>query len=174
MRRRQYLSALSLATVTAAGCTSPGESTETAAPQSVSVNFSNESGRTIVFTAAVVEDGLGGVRISYRDDSQTTYEDAETIDDLPADAWDGAVTFTPLSDHQRRQFRSTDGSGTGIQFDPVGYGATVVTTVADPNRENSMLNVGAGTCGEVDEAHVDVRVDAEGAVHLATTCTDDA
>lgn len=173
MRRRQYLAALSLATVAAAGCTAPGESTETPPPQSVSVNFSNESGRTLVFTAAVVEDGLGGVRITYRDDSETTYESAQTVDDLPAEAWDGAVTFTPLADHQRRRFRSTDGSGAGIQFDPVSYGSTVVTTVADPNREDSMLSLGAGTCGEVDEAHVDVRVDAEGMVHLASTCADE-
>jgi len=171
MQRRQYLAGLGLAlAVPAAGCSAPADSTPTPGGQRLTVSFSNESDRTLVFTAAVVEAGLGGVRIIYRDDSERTFPDADTVDDVPADAWNGAVTFEPLGPHQRRQFRSTAGSGLGVEFEPVPFGSTVVTTVAAPNTEQSIRSVGAGTCGEAAAAEVSVQVDAEGRVHLHTTC----
>ncbi len=175
MQRRQYLAGIGLSlAVPAAGCTAPTDPTPTPGRQRLSVSFSNDSGRTLVFTAAVVEAGLGGVRISYRDGGERTFADAERIDELPADAWDGAVTFEPLGEHQRRQFRSTEGSGIGIEFEPVAFGSTVVTTVAAPETEQSIRSVGAGTCGEAAAGELSVRVDGEGRVHLQTTCRSDA
>jgi len=169
MYRREYLAAVGVSlAVPAAGCAVPTDSTT--GDQRLNVEFTNESDTTLVFTAAVVEDGLGGIRISYRDGGERTFEDVETLDDLPADAWDGAVTFEPVGPHQRRQFRSTGGSGLGVEFDPVAFGSTVVTTVAAPNAEQSMRSVGAGTCGDADEAEFAVSVDREGRVHLQTSC----
>lgn len=175
MQRRQYLAGLGLSlAVPTAGCTAPADPTPTPGRQRLSVSFSNGSGRPLVFTAAVVEAGLDGVRITYRDGSERTFDDADTIDDVPADAWDGAVTFEPLGEHQRRQFRSTERSGIGIEFEPVAFGSTVVTTVAAPDAAQSIRSVGAGTCGEAAAGELSVRVDGEGRVHLRTTCGSEA
>ncbi|QKY21250.1 hypothetical protein B4589_013030 [Halolamina sp. CBA1230] len=175
MDRRQFLvvAGLSLA-VSVAGCTAPAEDTETPGPQRVTVDFRNESGRTLVFTAAVMAEGFGGVELTYADDETETFPDAGTVDDIPAQAWEQAVTFTPLGDAQRREFRSTDGSGTGIQFEPVPYGSTVVTAVAAPEDELPMWSIGSGTCGGSEEAAFELSVDAEGLVHQSTNCTDTA
>lgn len=171
MDRRQYLAAAALSlSVPAAGCTAPGE-TETPGPQRVTVNFRNESGRTLVFTAAVTAEGFGGVELTYADDETETFPDAETVDDVPAGAWEQAVTFTPLGDAQRREFRSTEGSGTGIEFDAMPYGSTVVTAVAAPSDELPMRSIGSGTCGQSEEAAFELSVDAAGLVHQTTNCT---
>jgi hypothetical protein len=173
MNRRQLLAAAGLAVaVPAAGCTAPTDDTETPGPQRVTVRFSNDSGRTLVFTAVAMADGFGGLELTYADDETETFPDAETVDDVPAQAWEQAVTFTPLGDAQRREFRSTAGSGTGIEFEPMPYGTTVVTAVADPAAELPMLSIGSGTCGTVEAASVEVAVDAEGLVHQSTACTD--
>ncbi|MFD1525452.1 hypothetical protein [Halolamina salina] len=173
MERRQFLAAagLSLAVPTA-GCTAPGNATETPAPQRVTVSFSNDSDRALVFTAAAIAAGFGGVELTYADSETETFPDAETVADEPTQAWEQAVTFTPLGDAQRRQFRSTAGSGTGIEFEPMPYGSTVVTAVADPIAESPMWSIGSGTCGAVKEASFEVAVDAAGIVHRSTTCTD--
>jgi len=172
MQRRQFLAAAGLSLATSvAGCSVPGDGTETPAGQRVSVNFSNEGDRTLVFTAAVVVDGLGGVELTYADDETETFPDAETIDDVPADAWERAVTFTPLADAQRRRFRSTGGSGTGIEFERTDFGSTVVTTVAAPQADPPMQGVGAGSCGDAEAAEIEVRVDSEGLLHQSTHCT---
>jgi hypothetical protein len=173
MDRRQFLAAagLSLA-IPAAGCSAPGDPTGTPAPQRVTVTFTNDSSRTLVFTAAVMAAGFGGVELTDADGGTETFPDAETVDDVPAEAWERAVTFTPLSDVQRRQFRSTGGSGVGIEFEPMPYGSTVVTALADPNAQPPMRSTGAGTCGEAEEAAIRVTVDVDGLVHQSTTCTD--
>jgi hypothetical protein len=173
MDRRQFLAAagLSLA-VPVAGCSAPGDGTETAAPQRVTVNFTNDGSRTLVFTAAVMAEGFGGVELTGPDGGTEAFPDAETVDDVPGEAWEQAVTFRPLGDAQRRQFRSTDGSGIGIEFEPMPYGSTVVTTLADPNAAPPMRSTGAGTCGRAEEAAVRVAVDPDGLVHQSTTCSD--
>lgn len=173
MHRRQFLGAAGLSlTVAAAGCTAPGDATATPAPQRVTVNFANDSDRTLVFTAAAMAEGFGGVELTDADGGTETFPDAETVDDVPTGAWERAVTFTPLADAQRRQFRSTGGSGVGIEFEPMPYGGTVVTTVAEPSADPPMRATGAGTCGDAEEAAIRVTVDADGLVHQSTTCTD--
>ncbi|WP_435117322.1 hypothetical protein [Halolamina sp. C58] len=173
MNRRQLLAAAGLAVaVPVAGCTAPTDGTETPGSQRVTVNFRNESDRTLVFTAAAMAAGFDGVELTYADDETESFPDAETVDDVPARAWEQAVTFTPLGDAQRREFRSTAGSGTGIEFEPTPYGTTVVTAVADPDAELPMLSIGSGTCGTAEEASVEVAVDAAGLVHQSTACTD--
>lgn len=170
MNRRRVLAALGVGLVPAvAGC-SAGDSTPTPTGRTVTVTFQNESDWTLVFTAAAVPDGMGGVTIEYRDESERTLEDVQTVDDIPASAWDGAVTFTPGADVPRRQFRSTGGSGMSAEFPDMPAGTTVVTTVARPAVENSMLSLGAGSCGDADVMRAEVAVDASGSVHLHTTC----
>lgn len=179
MFRRQLLavSGLSLATALA-GCSfsldgrTPTPPVET---QEITVNFTNDADRAIRFTAAVVPSGLGGVRIRYRDGSERTVDDAAALADVPADAWDGAVTFAPLADDAIvRRFDSTAGSGVGMTFEEVPRGADVVTAVADPAVEDSMLSVTTSTCGDVDVAQVRVDVGDTGSVDVSTTCADDA
>ena len=173
MDRRQFL-AVAGASLAApvAGCTAPGDATATPAPQRVTVNFANESDRTVVFTAAAVAAGLGGVELEYADGGTETFPDAEAVDDVPAASWERAVTFTPLGESQRRQFRSTGGSGIGIEFEPMPYDTTVVTALAEPSADPPMRGTGAGSCGDAEEAAFVVAVDAEGVVHQSTDCTD--
>lgn len=170
MNRRHVLAALGVGVATSvAGC-SADDATPTPTGRTVSVTFQNESDWTLVFTAAAIPDGMGGVTIEYRDGSERTLEDVQTVDDVPASAWDGAVTFTPGADVPRRQFRSTGGSGMGAEFTDVPAGTTVVTTVTRPSVENSMMSLGAGTCGDADVMRTEVAVDATGSVHLHTAC----
>jgi len=172
MDRRQFLTAAGFAlAVPVAGCTAPADDTATPGPQRVTVNFRNESGRPLVFTAAVMAEGFGGVELTDADDQTETFPDAETVDDVPAGAWEQAVTFTPLGDAQRREFRSTDGSDTGIEFDAMPYGSTVVTAVADPADELPMWSIGSGSCGQSEQAAFELSVDAEGLVHQSTRCS---
>ena len=173
MDRRQFLVAAGVSlSIPTAGCSAPGDGTETPGPQRTTVNFSNDGGRTLVFTAAAMVEGLGGIELIDSDGGTETFPDAETVDDVPTEAWEQAVTFTPLGDAQRRQFRSTDGSGIGIEFEPMPYGSTIVTAVADPNADPPMLATGAASCGQAEEAAIRVTVDADGLVHQSTTCTD--
>lgn len=173
MNRRQFLAAAGLsATVPAAGCTAPGDETATPAPQRVTVNFSNESDRPFVFTAAAMAAGFGGVELTDADGATETFPDAERVDDVPTEAWERAVTFTPLGDAQRRQFRSTGGSGLGAEFEPMPYGSTVVTAVADPSADPPMQGTASGTCCDAEGVEIGVTVDAEGFVHHSTACTD--
>ncbi|WP_053947306.1 hypothetical protein [Halolamina sediminis] len=173
MNRRQFLPATGLAVaVPVAGCAAPTDGTETPGPQRVTVNFRNDGDRRLVFTAAVVAEGFGGVELTYADDETAAFPDAETVDDVPAKAWEQAVTFTPLGDAQRRQFGSTAGSATGMEFQPMPYGSTVVTAVADPDAEPPMLSIGSGSCGQSEEAALELSVDAGGVVHQSTACTD--
>jgi hypothetical protein len=176
MRRRTFLAATGTSlTASVAGCSGVGNGTPTATPtgRTTYVNFQNGSDWTLVFTAVAVPEGLGGVTIEYRDGSERTLA-AETVDDIPSDAWDGAVTFYPGNDVPRRQFRSTGGSGTGIEFANTTAGTTVVTTVTRPAVENSMRSLGSGTCGEADSSRFEVAVDADGRVSQQMTCTDES
>jgi len=174
MHRRTFLAAAGLGlAASVAGCSGNGTPTATPTGRTTYVNFQNGSDWTLVFTAVAVPEGLGGVTIEYRDGSERTI-DAETVDDIPAAAGDGAVTFSPWNDVPRRQFRSTGGSGTGTEFANTTAGTTVVATVTRPAVENSMLALGAGTCGEADTSRFDVAVDADGRVTQQMTCTDEA
>jgi hypothetical protein len=170
MNRRRVLAGfgVGLAT-TGAGCSS-GDATPAPSGGTVTVTFQNESDWTLVFTAAAIPDGMDGVTIEYRDGSERTLEDVQTVDDIPASAWDGAVTFTPGADAPRRQFRSTGRSGMSAEFPNLPAGTTVVTTVTRPSVANSMRSLGAGTCGDADVMRVAVAVDATGSAHLHTTC----
>ncbi|MFW5948409.1 MAG: hypothetical protein ACOCSD_02285, partial [Halolamina sp.] len=169
MNRRQYLATLSLATAGLAGCTAPAGSEPT--DQRVAVTFRNDSDRQLLFTAVAVAEGFGGVELS-GPDGEETFPAAETVDDVPAETWERAVTFRPLGDAQRREFRSTGGSGTGIEFEPMPAGSTVVTTVAAPDAEPPMLSIGSGTRGVAEEAAIEVAVDAAGTVHQSIHCPD--
>lgn len=176
MDRRRFIAAASAClTAGLAGCSGIGGGTLTETPtgRTTFVNFQNGSDWTLVFTAVALPEGLGGVTIEYRDGSERTLENAETVDDVPTEAWDGAVTVFPGNDVARRRFRSTGGSGTGIEFANTTAGTTVITTVARPAVENSMLSIGAGTCGEVDTSRFEVAVDAAGRVSQQMTCTDE-
>lgn len=176
MDRRRFVTAVGLGlSASLAGCSGLGDGTPTATPtgRTTYVNFQNGSDWTVVFTAVAVPAGLGGVTIEYRDGSERTFGDAETVDDVPTAAWDGAVTFFPGNDVPRREFRSTGGSGTGIEFANTTAGTTIITTLARPAVENSMLGLGAGTCGDVDTSRFEVTVDAEGRVSQHVTCTDE-
>jgi hypothetical protein len=177
MLRRQVLGLCGLSLASAfAGCSftvDAGTPSPSSPTQAIAVQFSNETDRVLWFTAVVAPGGFGGLRIRYRDDSERTLDAAEELADVPADAWDGAVTFEALAeDSVVRRFRSTAGSGTGMSFEGMARGSSVVTSVADPTREDSMLSVTAGTCG--DSAHATVRVVADGeTISHGTTCTDD-
>jgi hypothetical protein len=173
MDRRQFLAAAGLAlTVPAAGCSAPDDGTEPPDPQRVTVTFTNDGARTIVFTAAAMAEGLGGVELTDADSGTETLSDAETVDEVPVEAWERAVTFTPLGDAQRREFRSTGRSGVEIEFEPTPYGTTVVTTLVDPNADPPMQATGAGTCDRAEGAAIRVAVDPDGLVHQSTICTD--
>jgi len=176
MNRRRFLTSAGVGlTVGLAGCTDFGSQTPTETPtgRTTHVNFQNGSDWTLVFTAVAAPGGLGGVTIEYRDGNERTFDDAETVDDIPTEAWDGAVTFSPGNDVPRRQFRSTGGSGAGYEFANTTAGTTVVTTVARPEIANSMLSIGAGTCGEAETSRFEVAVDADGRVNQQTTCIDE-
>jgi hypothetical protein len=175
MDRRSFIAvAGSVLPVGFAGCSGDGTPTETPTGRTTHVTFRNGSDWTLVFTAVAVPEGLGGVTIEYRDGSERTFEDAETVEDVPSRAWDGAVTFYPGTDAPRRPFRSPGDSGTAFRFENTTAGTTVVTTVTRPAVENSMLALGAGTCGEADTARFEVAVDAGGRVSQRTTCTDES
>ncbi|MEF8800738.1 MAG: hypothetical protein V5A38_05880 [Halolamina sp.] len=111
------------------------------------MTFQNESDWTLVFTAAAIPDGMDGVSIEYRDGSERT-----------------------LADVPRRQFRSTGRSGMSVEFTELPAGTTVVTTVTRPSVENSMLSLGAGTCGDAGVMRAEVAVGVTGSVHLQTAC----
>lgn len=171
MDRRTFLSTAGLGMSTAlAGCSQSGEETPTQTGRTTTVSFQNGSDWTLVFTAVVVPEGLGGVTIEYRDGSEQTFEDVETLDDIPTAAWDGAITFHPGNDVPRRQFRSTGGSGTSIEFANTTAGTTVITTVARPTVEDSMRSLGAGTCGDATTARFEIAVDASGQISQQVHC----
>ncbi|GAB7094442.1 hypothetical protein JCM30237_15940 [Halolamina litorea] len=175
MQRRQYLSLSGLALTTGlAGCTAPDAAPSTPAEQVVSVTATNDSDRTLVFTVAVVAAGFGGLRLTEPDGEEKTFPDAETVEDVPNEAWERAVTFTPLGPHQRQEFRSTSGSGRGIEFDSAAPGSTVVVTIAAPDETPPLRSISAGACGTAARAEIAVRVDAGGVVSHSTTCTDAA
>lgn len=175
MHRRTFLAATGVGlTAGLAGCSGLGGETPTETPtgRTTAVSFQNGSDWTLVFTAAAVPEGLGGITIEYRDGSERTI-DAETLDDIPPSSWDGATTFYPGNDVPRRQFRSTGGSGTGTEFENTTAGTTVITTVTRPAVEDSMLSLGAGTCGEAETARFEVAVDADGRVRQHMICADE-
>lgn len=176
MNRRRLLGALGLSLATGlAGCTfSLNAGSPTPERQAVEVTFENGSDRRLVFTTAALPSGFGGVRIVYRDGTDSTLTGVERLADVPSEAWAGAVTFAPLADDaDRRRYDITGGFGVGTTFDELPSGTTVVTTVSDPGRSDSIQSATASTCGDADRESVRVVVDAAGAVSAHTSCVDE-
>ena len=165
-----------------AGCAGLGpprsDTTATPAPTGadVQVQLSNGGNATHLFTVAVVPDGrFGGVRVEYANGTNRTFPDAESFDDLPRRATDGAVSLVPLGENVTvRRYRLTPGSGVGTSFESVPRNATVVTVISSPARAEPLRSFGASACADVDVTRIDLRVTANGIVEKHTTCADTA
>ena len=163
-----------------AGCAGvgPPRSEDTPAPSGadVRVNVQNEGTATRLFTVAVVPDGrFEGVRVEYRNGTNRTLPNVQSLADLPHEVRQDAVSIVPLNENATvRTYRLTPGSGVGTSFEDVPRNSTVVTVVSAPGRDEPLRSLGASTCGDADLTRIDLRVTPNGNVEMHTTCEDAA
>lgn len=177
MARRLPLALALLLSLTLAGCLSVGGAPPTAVPgptQNVTLEVSNEATVTHQFTVSVVAGDFEGIEVTYRNGSLREFPDADALADVPNEALDGAVLLRPMAaDAVVRVHRLTPGSGVASTVGAVPRNATVLYAVSIPSKRDSLRGVGVVTCGDAEALHLVVRVNAEGAVEVHTTCRDD-
>jgi hypothetical protein len=139
----------------------------------VEFGASNAAAETylVTFSLAATPHGFAATDVN---NSTTRYPNASSLDEVPEPVVSRAVRVVPLGDDVRTfglRLRPGDGVGNTVRSLP--RDTVVVYTVANPAREEPMRAIGLATCGPgTTDSTVDVRIDADGAVHVDTSCRD--